>query len=358
MMHLIRPLLLLLAVLVLLVVCEHATGDTVRIYDVTGSNGPDILLSQVAELDGEYASQFANVVVGTLPEGEAQVELATASILSAMQAQGASLGRIDLRGFGRCTVHRTFAHQSRADVSDNDPPVMNVEARVHGEAVTLNTPMTVRALIERQIAERLGLGLHEMQITFNDRDRVLLNQSAVAGRFDVEPVVEPALGAVSFRVYAYRGTQRVDNGQMVTGRVQQRVLAVIAGSAIQRDTPINRRQVRLTEVLIDRADQVYLSDPSVVTGLVASRNIEPGELITSDQIQMPIAVHRRQRVTVELRSGGIRISFNGMAHADGAIGDTVEVENLQTGERITATVIARGRVEAGIPTSQERQGEE
>ena len=62
---------------------------------------------------------------------------------------------------------------------------------------------------------------------------------------------------------------------------------------------------------------------------------------------MPVAVKRRERVSVELRSGGIRITFNGMALDNGAVNEIIEVENLQTRERFMATVTARGKVVAG-----------
>ena len=88
-MHLIRPLLLLLAVVILLVVAEHAMGDSVRIHDVTGSDGPEVVLSQVAELDGDYAKRFADVVVGRFEQDETQVEIETSAIVQAMRDQGA-----------------------------------------------------------------------------------------------------------------------------------------------------------------------------------------------------------------------------------------------------------------------------
>ena len=47
MMHLIRPLLLLIAVFALLLMTEYAAGDSVRVLDVSGSDGPEILLSHV-----------------------------------------------------------------------------------------------------------------------------------------------------------------------------------------------------------------------------------------------------------------------------------------------------------------------
>ena len=169
----------------------------------------------------------------------------------------------------------------------------------------------------------------------------------MAGRYEVQPLAEPTLGAVTFKVTGYHGTQAIDNGKAVSVRVQQRVIAVVAGEKIGRGDLINRRQVRLREVLIDDAQQPYLSDTSLVTGQVAASTINPGDLISAGSVKLPVAVTRRQRVAVELNTGGIRITFNGVAQSEGAVGETIEVQNAKTGQRFNATVVAKGKVVAG-----------
>lgn len=359
MMHLIRPLLLLFVVLLLLVISEQALGDTVRIHDVAGSNGPEITLSQVAELDGEYAIRFADIVIGRFEDGQAQAQIETSAILHAIRSEGAKLGLLDLQGFARCTVHRTFTEPIRAEpVQDAaraaEPGMTNVEARSGAGPVTVDSPTTVRALIERAVVESLGLNRSALEITFSDRDRALLNSSAVAGRYEVEAVSVPTLGDMSFKVYAYHGTQRVGNTQLVKASVAQRVIAVIASERITRGTLINRRQVRLREVLIGDVQQAHLRETALVVGQVASTTIQAGELITGSTVQLPIAVRRRERVRVELRSPGIAITFNGVAHDEGSVGDTIEVENQQTKERFAATIVARGKVVAGEQTRENK----
>ena len=142
MMHWIKPLLLLVGVLVLLLIADLAYGDSVRIYDVAGSDGPDILLSQVAELEGDYAEQYGKVVVGTLPEGASKVDIEASAILNAISDKGAKLGLLDLSGFGKCTVHRTFTTAQQAEPDESEPIVGNVDARLDGP-LTLRRPTTV-----------------------------------------------------------------------------------------------------------------------------------------------------------------------------------------------------------------------
>ncbi|MFK7790298.1 MAG: flagellar basal body P-ring formation chaperone FlgA [Phycisphaeraceae bacterium] len=348
MMHLIRPMLLLVAVAVLLLIAETAKSDSLRVHDVAGSDGPEVLLSHVAELEGEYANGFAKVVIGRFVEGESRIDIKTSSILEAIREEGAKLGLLDLSGFTRVTVHRTFNEAAKqAEREASQEPIANVESLRRGEPVTVYSPTTVKALIEQTIAKRIGLSLLSLKITFNDRDKELLAKSAVAGRYEVQPIAEPTLGAVSFKVTGYHGTKAIDKGQTISARVQQRVIAVVAGEKIGRGDMINRRQVRLREVLIDDVQQAYLADTSLVTGQVAESTISPGDLITASSVKLPVAVTRRQRVSVELNTGGIKITFNGIAQSEGAVGDNVEVQNAKTGQRFNATVVARGKVVAG-----------
>lgn len=346
MMHLVKPLLLLLAVLTVLLIVNTAWGDGVRVYDVAGSDGPVVTLGQVAELEGDYANQFADVIVGTFEDDKARLELETAAILAAMKGEGARLGMIDFSGFSRCVVHRTFNAPQRVESVKAEPAAANFDAR-GGGAVTIHTPTTVRSLIEKQVAEETGLAPASLAVAFNDRDKALLAQSAVAGRYEVEPAGAVSLGRASFRVQAYDGTREKGEPSTVTATVRQRVLAVIATGEIKRNEMITRRRVKLSEVLIDDIAQPYLQETALVTGQVATTTIKPGELITSAQVALPVAVKRRSTVAVQYKTDGIKITFNGLAHDEGSVGDRIEVENTLTNERFMATVVGRGKVVAG-----------
>lgn len=356
MMHLVKPLLLLLGVLGLLLIAERAAGDTMRIHDLSGSDGPEIRLSQVAELNGDYVSQFADVVVGRFDDDQAEVEIQTSAILDAMRAKGAKLGLLDLSGFSHCTVRRTFSQPTNVESDQGEQAVTNIDSRTETtEPVTVQSPTTVQALIERSIHERLAGEGVDLQISFTDKDAELLRSSAVAGRYEVEPVNEPTLGKIQYKVYAYRGTQRVGSAQVVSAEVAQRVIAVIAGEAIERGTLINRRQVRLREVMVTDRHQTFVTDTALVVGQVASRAIKPGDLITAGEVQMPLAVHRRERVSVEMRVPGVKITFTGMARDQGSVGDSIEVENLETKEVFNAKIVGPGKVVAGEKVQDKKE---
>lgn len=355
--NIVRQARLLLLIAVVLLLTDHAYGDTVRVYSSAGSDGPDVTLAQVAELEGEHANQYARLVVGRFDGDAATLELDMNAIITAMKQDGARLGVIDFKGFGSCTVHRTFNKPRRAQPSPAEPAASNIDARGRGP-VTVYTPTTVRSLIEHTVAEALGVAADSLDVSFSPRDEDTLKQSAVAGRFDVETQSPITLGRVAFRVQGYEGTQRKGPAKVIHAQVSQRVLAVIAAVPVSRGETITRRHVRLAEVLIDDQAQAYLQDTQLVTGQVADNPIQAGDIITSVDVNQPLAVKRRERVSVELDTGGIRITFNGIAHSEGAIGETVEIENQLTKQRLSATVLARGRVLAGSPIPTDTKIEE
>ncbi|MEM9414892.1 MAG: flagellar basal body P-ring formation chaperone FlgA [Planctomycetota bacterium] len=343
-MHLIRPLMLLLALLALLCFAELASADSARVHEVTGSAGPAVTLGQVAELTGEYAETLADLEVGELVEGESEVTITIDAVEDALRAQGVSMGRLDLVGFGACRVVRVDVPAVEPEEPAHDPGVVaNPD-----EPVTVHTPATVREEIIRQLCVGLELDRAALEFTFRENDTRLLQRSVVAGRYRVEPAFEIGLGSVTFRVYEYSGTQR--RGEFtVRVRVQQRVLAVVAVEPIQRATLITRHQVRVREVLIDGGEGFVVDDTALVVGQVAARSLEPGDTVTAGAVQAPLAVRRRAIVDVTYLSNGVRINFAAKALEEGAVGDTIEIEHDQTREQFSALIIGTNQVRVGVP---------
>ena len=58
-----------------------------------------------------------------------------------------------------------------------------------------------------------------------------------------------------------------------------------------------------------------------------------------DQVRAPLLVRRGDEITVVARGGGIRVRTQAHSRQDGARGDLVQVESLDTGERYDARVI-------------------
>ncbi|MBI4473503.1 MAG: flagellar basal body P-ring formation protein FlgA [Acidobacteria bacterium] len=78
-------------------------------------------------------------------------------------------------------------------------------------------------------------------------------------------------------------------------------------------------------------------------GLLAKRDLQPGQALTSDVLYMPVYVQKGDSVTVKATSGAITIAATMRAKASGKFGDTIQVEHL-SGQGITTARIIGPRI--------------
>ena len=137
-----------------------------------------------------------------------------------------------------------------------------------------------------------------------------------------------------------RGTSFSRNAFVRTGvriEAEQPVLKnkIAAHSEIQ-PTDI---EWKLTPVRGDVIDQVQ--------GMLAKRDLEPGQVLTSDLLYTPLYVHRGDSVTVKATAGGVTISAMMRAKASGKFGETIQVEHLSGEGTAMARIIGPRLLESG-----------
>jgi flagella basal body P-ring formation protein FlgA len=74
-------------------------------------------------------------------------------------------------------------------------------------------------------------------------------------------------------------------------------------------------------------------------GMLAKRDLEPGQVLTADLLYTPLYVHKGDSVTVKATAGAVTISATMRAKASGKFGDTIQVEHLSGEGTATAKVI-------------------
>lgn len=90
-----------------------------------------------------------------------------------------------------------------------------------------------------------------------------------------------------------------------------------------------------------------ISDPMVVTGMEAKRNLYAGRPIRPGDFGPPALVERNQIVTLKFRHGGLMIATEGRALARGGVGDALRVLNLSSRNTVTGRVTESGTVVVG-----------
>ncbi len=77
-------------------------------------------------------------------------------------------------------------------------------------------------------------------------------------------------------------------------------------------------------------------------GMLAKRDLAPGQVLTSDLLYMPLYVHKGDSVTVKATAGAVTIAATMRAKASGKFGDTIQVEHL-SGEGVTTAKVVGPR---------------
>jgi flagella basal body P-ring formation protein FlgA len=86
-------------------------------------------------------------------------------------------------------------------------------------------------------------------------------------------------------------------------------------------------------------------------GMEARQPISVGDVVFTDRVQSPVLVKRGEVITVVSQGGGIRVSTTARARQDGARGELVQVESLETRERFDARVIGHRQAAVFASTS-------
>ncbi|HWB51622.1 MAG TPA: flagellar basal body P-ring formation chaperone FlgA [Stellaceae bacterium] len=128
-------------------------------------------------------------------------------------------------------------------------------------------------------------------------------------------------------------------------RLHAWVDAVVAGANLAPNTPLKPSLLSR-----GRADALagtggLITDPRQAEGKILRTGVMAGAPILSSQLDLPISVHRGQRVTLTLSDPVMTIKASATALDDGRIGDTISVQNSDSQKTLRATVARDGGVE-------------
>jgi flagella basal body P-ring formation protein FlgA len=146
------------------------------------------------------------------------------------------------------------------------------------------------------------------------------------------------------------------------GAVQVPVYAVVAATSkpvvvalqpIGRGEPITAANVELRavdHVPAASGRRVAVESVEELIGMEAQQALREGEVVFSDQVQPPVLVKRGDVITISATAGGIRVRTTARSREDGAHGDLVQIESLETRERFEARVVGVKEAAVFAPT--------
>jgi len=125
----------------------------------------------------------------------------------------------------------------------------------------------------------------------------------------------------------------------VTGRVFKSIDVPVLARQVNRGDVIAARDLTWAKMREDSVRRDVIVDPSEVIGMTPRQTVRSGQMISTSDVQKPIAVPRGALVTMILKNGAMSLSAQGHAVEQGSVGDIIRVTNSHS------NLTVEGRVE-------------
>jgi flagella basal body P-ring formation protein FlgA len=121
--------------------------------------------------------------------------------------------------------------------------------------------------------------------------------------------------------------------------------AVVAAANLPPNTKLTAAQLGRGRADMFGSNSGLLSDPREAEGKILRVGLIAGAPILTPLLDLPISVHRGQKVMLTLSDRAMTIKTTALALEDGRVGDSISVENPDTKKALHATVARDGGVE-------------
>lgn len=307
-----------------------------------------VRLADIAELEGAEAERYADLVIAEL-NGEGVREISIRQVRQMLDEVGAHWGRINLNG--RAVIirpHRSPAASAPAAMNpvslttrrgeaEGDRPA---DADDHPAASIINDA-TLRGAIARHVARGLEVDPQDLRLIFDLADGELLDRSDESCRFELKPESSLRSERITFTARLW-SNHTVIQGTQIALRPMMRIRAAVLQRDLERDEMIDRGDFIVAEQWLSPLQAALTCDPELVVGRLAERRLKAGDVLREKNVRRPTVIDRGDRVIVRCLVGGVVISLQAEACADGARGETIEFRKLGERDTFLATVTDGG----------------
>jgi len=123
------------------------------------------------------------------------------------------------------------------------------------------------------------------------------------------------------------------------------VQAVIAATNLAPNTPLSAVQLTRGRADAFASNGGLITDMRQAEGKILRFGLIAGAPVLSSQLDLPVAVHRGQKVMLTLNDPVMTIKTTATALDDGRVGDSITVQNADSQKTLRATVARDGGVE-------------
>jgi flagella basal body P-ring formation protein FlgA len=180
------------------------------------------------------------------------------------------------------------------------------------------------------------------------------SQTPFSGRVDF-----PLSGAVrppafhADRPFLWRGRVIAPSGSEYSAWARVRIVTkckvVRTRVALPAGTVLKADQLESVEALVNPLLQSKDETLADYAGLCLKRSLAAMSRLNRQVVELPPLVRRGSRVEVEALAGQTRLRFEAEAHANGRLGDRIELMNLRSGKPFWGVVSGEGSILIAIP---------
>jgi flagellar basal body P-ring formation protein FlgA len=217
-----------------------------------------------------------------------------------------------------------------------------------------------RAITAQEISARIAAALSE-QFKLGEPRNIAVNFDHDARTLHVEP---NAAGELQVLGLAYDPrTARFDvtfdlpssaalNRQPTryTGTAFETVTAVTVERPVEHGEVLKASD--LTVLRRPKTDGGLVADIDAAVGRAARRALRPGQPIRDADLMKPEIVQRNDTVTIVYEAPGLVLTLRGQAQDAGALGDTINVLNVQSKRVVQGVVAGPGRVNVTVQATR------
>lgn len=124
----------------------------------------------------------------------------------------------------------------------------------------------------------------------------------------------------------------------VSGRVFSTIEVPIVSHSVNRGDVIRASDLTFVRVREDSLRRDIITDADLVIGMAPRQSLRNGQMVSSSDLQKPVAVQRGALVTMVLKYGTMALSTQGRTLEQGSIGDTIRVTNTHSNQTVQAKV--------------------
>lgn len=118
----------------------------------------------------------------------------------------------------------------------------------------------------------------------------------------------------------------------------------VAERSLPQKKILVHEDIRFERMDISRYSGAYITDPKQLIGKQLTRPVQIGQPFIMHMLKAPISVRRGDKVQLLTKSPSFRISVQGEALMNGAIGDTIRVRNIHSKKVIQGKLLKNGTV--------------